>query len=592
MPDPSTRVSAGWELRYRVPRVTLPAWAKQRPDRCAFVTDLPGRPEVYCWDRVAPALRQVTARPAGTRHCAISASGLWVWWFDDTDGDECGVWMRQPFEGGPDEPVAPSLSPAWSAGVVIGMADHALIGQSTEDGTSIFLIRPDGAESIVYRHDEGAVAVDLSRDLELVAIDHSEDGDTAGTRVKVLRPDGTAVADIGEEDVEFGAVGFAPVRGDSRLLIMRRRDDEWAPLVYDVSNREQRDIDLGLAGDIDVQWFQDGATLLVVSAFEGRSELHRYELATGALTRLDVPAGTVHHARTRPSGGVWYLWSSAAQPPQFRAIGDTIDVALPAPAVPPTAPVRDLWVDGPGGRVHALVSQAATDSVRPCPAVFLLHGGPDEHDSDAFDPEVAAWTDHGFVVVRVNYRGSSGYGKAWEEAVQNRIGHTELEDVAAIRDHLVGAGVIDGKRLVLAGWSWGGYLTLLGLGLQPDAWAVGLAGSPVADCAAAYAEEMDGARALDRALFGGSPDEVPDRYRDASPITYVESVRSPVFVVAGVNDPRCPIGQVESYVARLAELRVPHQLHRHGTGHDMAAVDERIELFRRRLAFVSAHLAL
>ena len=78
---------------------------------------------------------------------------------------------------------------------------------------------------------------------------------------------------------------------------------------------------------------------------------------------------------------------------------------------------------------------------------------------------------------------------------------------------------------------------------------------PVADYLAAYEDEMEGLRAYDRALFGGSPEEVHDVYVRSSPITYVDAVAAPVLVVAGANDPRCPIRQIDNYLGALTELR-------------------------------------
>jgi dipeptidyl aminopeptidase/acylaminoacyl peptidase len=161
-----------------------------------------------------------------------------------------------------------------------------------------------------------------------------------------------------------------------------------------------------------------------------------------------------------------------------------------------------------------------------------------------------------------------------------------------VRARVLADGLADPERLVLAGSSWGGYLTLLGLGVQPDYWKLGIAGAPVADCALAYEDEREDVRALDRTLFGGSPDEVPDRYRDSSPITYVDAVRAPVFVFAGINDPYCPARQIRRYVARLTELARPHKVYWHRSGHSSTVVDERVEMFRAAMAFVRAHLPL
>src|SRR5207244_13240264 len=87
---------------------------------------------------------------------------------------------------------------------------------------------------------------------------------------------------------------------------------------------------------------------------------------------------------------------------------------------------------------HFLAGPAAS---RPHPTVVLVHGGPTYHDRDAFSPWVQAWVDHGFAVALVNYRGSTGYGRAWRDALEGDPGLTELEDLARVRDHLVAAGV-------------------------------------------------------------------------------------------------------------------------------------------------------
>jgi dipeptidyl aminopeptidase/acylaminoacyl peptidase len=253
-------------------------------------------------------------------------------------------------------------------------------------------------------------------------------------------------------------------------------------------------------------------------------------------------------------------------------------------------PVQDVWVDGPGGRIHALLRRPPGSGTAALPLVIDIHGGPTAHDTDVFRPYPSAWVDHGYALLQVNYRGSTGYGSTWRDALEKRVGHVELEDVVAVRDHLVEIGAVDPARIVLAGASWGGYLTLLGLGLYPDRWAVGLAGVPVADYVAAYQDEMEGLKAFDRSLFGGSPEDVPQKYRDSSPITYVEAVRAPVLILAGENDPRCPIRQIENYVEALAKQGSRHEVYRYDAGHGSLVNDERVRQITAELAFVARHL--
>ena len=127
----------------------------------------------------------------------------------------------------------------------------------------------------------------------------------------------------------------------------------------------------------------------------------------------------------------------------------------------------------------------------------------------------------------VNYRGSVGYGQAWRDALKENVGFLELEDVLAGLDDLVARGLADPARVVLAGWSWGGYVTLLGIGRHPDRFVSAIGGVPVADYVAAYEDESPILQAMDRSLFGGSPSELPDLYRERNPIEYASAVRVP-----------------------------------------------------------------
>ena len=140
---------------------------------------------------------------------------------------------------------------------------------------------------------------------------------------------------------------------------------------------------------------------------------------------------------------------------------------------------------------------------------------------------------------------------------------------------------------MLAGWSWGGYVTLLGAGRHPDRWASLIAGVPVADYVAAYEDEAPMLQALDRALFGGSPAEMPDLFAERNPLTYVDAVEAPLLILAGENDSRCPIRQVWNYVGRLRERGVEPRVYTYATGHASFDIEERV----RQTAIVLDHLA-
>jgi dienelactone hydrolase len=589
---------ARWKARFHAARMTLPEWAALRPDHCVFVSNASGTFEIYTWDRSTGTTKQITARPTGTTLGTIDPAGEWIWWFDDHAGDEFGVWRKIRFDGTVTagahalDAVA-GLLPSYPSGLCLGPEGLAIIGRSTDEGVAIYAAAPDQDARLLYSHAQHASVTALSRDGTLFAIEHSEHGDTRHPALRVLRVvDGAAVANLSDGlGRGLEAVAFAPVPGDPRVICRHERLGRWMPFIWDVVSGAEQPLALDLPGDVSAHWFADASALLVLHEYEARSSLYRYDLTTGSLHPIEIPRGTIAGATARPDDVVEFMWSSGAEPPALRDSAGRVVIRPPGQVAPESVPVSDAWVDGPGGRIHALISKPV-DAAGPLPTVFLVHGGPTAHDTDAFFPGVAAWVDSGFAVVRVNYRGSTGYGSAWRDAIEHRVGLTELEDLVAVRDWAVQSGLTDASRIVLAGGSWGGFLTLLGLGLTPDSWSVGVAGVPVADYVAAYEDEMEGLRAFDRSLFGGSPEEVPDRYEQSSPITYVDDVKAPVFISAGANDPRCPMRQIDNYVERLRERGAEFSVYRFDAGHGSFVVDERIRQTEAQLNFARTHLGM
>jgi len=272
-----------WEKRFRAPRVSLPDWAEDAPHRSLFVSNATGTYELYAWDRETGEQRQVTHRANGTTDGVLSPDGEWIWWFDDKDGDEFGVWRRRPFGaalvvGEADEPAVPGLDPSYPAGLAIGRDGRtAVVGRSTDDdGSTIHLARAGEAPVEIYRHRESAGVGDLSHDGSLIAVEHTEHGDAMHSALRVLRPDGTTVAELddtrgGAEELGLEVLGFAPVDGDTRLLIGHQRRGRWEPLVWDVATGSQTDLALDLPGDVSAEWYPDGSGLLVAHSFEAQA---------------------------------------------------------------------------------------------------------------------------------------------------------------------------------------------------------------------------------------------------------------------------------------------------------------------------------
>ena len=231
------------------------------------------------------------------------------------------------------------------------------------------------------------------------------------------------------------------------------------------------------------------------------------------------------------------------------------------------------------------------DGPGPFPTILDIHGGPQGHELDRFDPEAQAWVDRGFAFFTLNYRGSTGFGREYEQAIWGNVGRYELDDLVAARETLVGAGIADSQRIVLNGGSYGGYLTLLGLGRRPELWAAGVAYVAIADWRVMY-EEGESLREYQVALFGGTPDEKPELTREASPVTYVEDLAAPLLVIQGRNDARCPARQIEGYIARAEELGKDITVDWFDAGHGHGATQTRVDWCRRAIEFVEAKLGI
>ena len=329
----------------------------------------------------------------------------------------------------------------------------------------------------VAHYDGGFLRGALSRDGDAArAYEHSEHGDLIHPALRVVDPrTGSTVGDLLDEGMALDAKCWSPIAGDAAARVRPTSGTVTSrPGIWNLSTGERTDLDVGLEGATTVgDWWPDGSALLLVNLFEGRSYLYRYELATGALAR-----------RCRRS-----LGTSGR-----RAFAPTAGVVRPR-AGPPAAPrPRRHRRRGPHarrfrrlrrGRTSPGTSRTSTarsvhgfyvtpdDSGGPFPVMMFVHGGPSWLDLDRWQPEVQAYVDAGFVVGLVNYRGSIGYGREWRDTLIGNIGGPELEDVnAGLRD-LVARGLADPERAVIAGYSWGGYVTLLEVGKHPELWRCG-----------------------------------------------------------------------------------------------------------------------
>jgi len=233
---------------------------------------------------------------------------------------------------------------------------------------------------------------------------------------------------------------------------------------------------------------------------------------------------------------------------------------------------------------------ANAERSRSHPAIVYPHGGPTAQFTNGWVPQVQFLTSHGFVVMAPNFRGSTGFGRAFRLANKRDLGGGDLRDVVAAAEWLTDSGYVDPERIAVMGASYGGYLTLMALSKFPALWAAGVAIVPFANWFTEYEHEDPVLQAYDRSMMG-DPVENADLWRDRSPIFFVDRIRAPLLLLAGANDIRCPAEETRQIVdaVRAAGGVAESKIYEH-EGHGFARRENEIDAFQRVAAFLDAHV--
>ncbi len=556
-------------------------WSESRPEEG-------GRTAVLRRDATG-AVHEVLAAPWNAR-TAVHEYGGGAWWAAD------GVlwfadWATQRLHrlapGG--EPVPLTPEPDLARG--LRYADGCL----SPDGTTLLCVqerhRPDGGEAVNtivrlaahepcepasvvegpdfvadprWRGDGGAFCwlewdhPDMPWDATRLVVDE------AGTR--------TVVAG-GDRRESICQPTWAP---DGSLWFSSDRSGFWSLHRWRPGGEVEPVVDLGK--DIGFpQWvfgqrcfaFLDGGRVAFVYRDAGLDRL-AVRLADGSVTDLDVGATTVEGLQASGSA-VTFLGASPTTELHVRAA--RVEGAVLA-GVDVLVEPRDLgleagWISEPepltfptagGVEGHALLHRPTNPEVRgPAgeapPLLVLIHGGPTSAARPMLKLATQYWTSRGFAVVDVNYRGSTGYGRAYRELLQGQWGVADVEDCVAVARFLAERGDVDGDRLCIRGGSAGGFTTLAALAFH-DVFAAGASHYGVADLGALARETHKfESRYLD-GLVGPWPD-AREVYEARSPIFHVEGIDRPLAVFQGLEDEVVPPNQAEMIVDALRARGVP-----------------------------------
>jgi dipeptidyl aminopeptidase/acylaminoacyl peptidase len=592
-----TADDAPWKQRFRR-TTTWTQLAKANPARGMAVSNRTGVYQLYAWEVASGELRQITERPAGKIQGVIAPDGRHIYYHDDEAGNEIGRFVRVPYTGGAPEVITPDLPPyaSWSLG--FSRSGNRLgFNTAGQHGFTIYVqdIDPDGTLTpprAIYQHarllfgplfsynGDSAVVMSAERSTKpqfsLLAFDVA-----SGARINELW-DG--------DDTSISAYTFSPLPGDPRVLAASDRSGVARPLLWNARTGERTDLDIGdLPGDWQPDdWSPDGRSIVLRHFDQAVEQLYIYDLDSATLRRLDHPSGTFNGVAFASNDELFVHLESSTQPLHLLALdprsGATRRVVLPPGDVPPGHAWRSVrFASRDGTTIQGWL--ATPDGDGPFATILEMHGGPSAVQRETFAATSQAWLDHGFAYLSINYRGSTTFGKAFEEQIWGDLGNLELDDMQAAREFLIREGIAQPDAILLTGWSYGGYLTLMGLGKQPNLWAGGMAGVAIADWALQYEDSADTLKGYQVAMLGGTPDEKPEVYARASPITYAQAIAAPVLVIQGSNDTRCPARPMRVYEEKLRALGKDITVHWFEAGHGSYVVEQSIDHQERMLRF-------
>jgi dipeptidyl aminopeptidase/acylaminoacyl peptidase len=223
-------------------------------------------------------------------------------------------------------------------------------------------------------------------------------------------------------------------------------------------------------------------------------------------------------------------------------------------------------------------------------AIVYIHGGPTSQTMNSFNRFVQFAANQGYMVLAPNYRGSTGYGKEFQQANLFDMGGGDLQDVLAGVDWIKQTGHLDPKKIAVMGGSYGGYLSMMAVTKAPDVWAAGVPIVPFVNWFTEIENEDPVLQQSDLATMG---DVVKNKalYEDRSPINFIDQIKAPLLLLAGGHDPRCPKSETQQVVEAIKKRggTVDSKVYEN-EGHGFARVENQIDAYKRVADFLLAHV--
>lgn len=583
--------SSLWKRRIRAPKILRFHVARNNNSLAVVEANIGGLNRTYLLDLRTCDLNPIQALDSDY-YSTLSPDGHFLHFLKDSKGNQHGHRCRMPIGGGDIEDLTPGL-PDYYAYRIEFSDDSKRCFFSAYKNEDVILyglcFDNNGAlteRKVLLKTNGNLGSIKLSRDGKFVAITSPKNNENDETKILLLNAD----SGIEYKQLKFASATVAYVNlfipFSNKMILTTENGEHKKFCLWDYEKDSLEEIFTNLNKEIRIVDISKDGKKILIQVISQAVDCHIiYKLDDDSFVSLENQDG-VSYPSYILEDEVLLLSSSSQHKSRILSYclntGRLKKILFEPPGSVPARCAKSIRFTG--ARCDQVQGWLRIpDGKGPFPTIIELPGGPDcacsWYESDVY-------LEHGFAKLTINYHGSSSFGLDFQKSIVGRVGQLELEDMVAARSWLIQQGFSKPDQIFLMGGSYGGYLTLWGMVKRPDLWKAGLARVPIADFVAAFEDENGSLKRSDIHLFGGSPNEKPELYINSSPITYIENLKAPLQIIAGLNDTRCPKRQIDLFVEKGRMLGKDIETYWYDQGHSSNSANELIHQTELRLKFL------
>ena len=456
----------------------------------------------------------------------------------------------------------------------------------------------------VYENTTGLEPAIVSGDGKWLALSQSNTTNDSDLHVVELATGKVTKVSDHEGQAQFAAEAFSP---DGQWLYYTANDQgEFAALRrVNLQTWEHEPVRSADWDIVDAALSHDGTYLAVATNVDGSTGVQLFNTASGEEVALpDFPAGEVRNLRVSRSEGKLAFYLNGDRQPNDLYVLDLAGGGEPTqlttslnPAIDPadlvdSSVVRFKSFDGMEVPNILWKPHQATADAK-APALVWVHGGPGGQTTRAHSAVIQYLANHGYVVLGINNRGSSGYGKTFFAADDGKHGREPLWDTVEAKKYLQSLDYVDDEKIGIIGGSYGGYMVLSALAFQPGEFKVGVNIFGVSNWIRTLESIPPYWESFREALYQevGNPETQRDFLMETSPLFHADKINVPLMVLQGANDPRVIKPESDDIVAAVEKNGVPVEyVVFDDEGHGFSKKKNQIEGYGRILAFLDKYL--